>query len=143
MLLVAAQLRKLRIEKALTQSQVGAFIQMSATNYQKFEYGYNKPSINQLIAFAKGLNTSVEYLTRGRENNIVYREDVVPFHKRLKELREQNGMTQKQLAALIKSNESGVQKYEYNENTPRLERIIQLADIFGVTMDEMVGRVKK
>ena len=131
-------MKLLREEKQLTQNMRGELIGEPVGNYQNYEYGDSNPYIEQLIQFAVELDTLVEYLTRGRENPTLYPHITVPFHERRKELRIKSGI-QKELAKRIGSNESGIQKYEYGENRTRLNQLIQLADLFGVPTDDLVG----
>lgn len=59
---------------------------------------------------------------------------------RLKELRKQNKVTQKQLASNIDISERNYQDYEYAKVIPTANVIISLADYFGVSADYLLGR---
>lgn len=61
------------------------------------------------------------------------------FGDRLKELRLQNGMTQKDLADRIGVTKSVVSFYELRERTPSPEVLIKLATIFHVSSDYLLG----
>ncbi len=137
------RLKNLREMHGLTQSAAGALIGEPVGNYQNYEYGDSNPSIEQLIIFAKEFHSSIEYITRGRENRLIYTNETISFHERLKEFRKKHNLTQQQLATILNMKPQNYQKYEYDITIPTLERIMQLADIFGVTMDDMVGRVRK
>ncbi len=137
------RLKNLREMHGLTQSAAGALIGEPVGNYQNYEYGDSNPSIEQLIIFAKQFHTSIEYITRGKENATVYLIEGISFKERLKELRKKHNLTQQQLAAMLNMKPQNYQKYEYGITVPTIGRIMQLADIFGVTMDDMVGRIKK
>ncbi len=60
------------------------------------------------------------------------------FGKRLKELRKQKGWTQKELANQLDIRYSHLNKYENGMHAPPLEKLIQLADIFDVSLDFLV-----
>ncbi|WP_165571654.1 helix-turn-helix domain-containing protein, partial [Cytobacillus praedii] len=60
--------------------------------------------------------------------------------KRLKWLREENRFGQKEVASNIGMTMSGYQKIEYGEREPKLEKLVKLADLFGVTTDFLLGR---
>lgn len=64
------------------------------------------------------------------------------FHKRLKELREEKGESQKDLAKFLKITERAFQYYEKGEREPTIENIGKLAAYFGVTTDYLLGRTK-
>lgn len=61
------------------------------------------------------------------------------FGYRLKELRLQAGLTQKQLAEQIGITKSVVSFYELRERTPPPEILIKLASVFHVSTDYLLG----
>lgn len=62
------------------------------------------------------------------------------FHKRLKQLREEKGVSQKDLAANLQVTERAVQYYETGDREPTIKNIEKLATYFGVTTDYILGR---
>lgn len=60
--------------------------------------------------------------------------------QRLKSLREEKRITQKQIGDLLKVSESSVGKYESDQRTPTPDAITKLADYFDVTADYLLGR---
>ena len=70
------------------------------------------------------------------------RGDSVDFSTRLKELREEKDMTQKQLAKLLKITRQAVGNYEQGSRFPKDENLLkEIADIFDVSLDYLLGRV--
>ena len=61
------------------------------------------------------------------------------FGSRLKELRIQAGLTQKQLAEQIGVTKSVVSFYELRERTPSPEVLIKLSTVFHVSTDYLLG----
>ena len=61
------------------------------------------------------------------------------FGYRLKELRAQAGLTQKQLAEQIGVTKSVVSFYELRERTPSPEILVKLAAVFHVSTDYLLG----
>jgi transcriptional regulator with XRE-family HTH domain len=60
----------------------------------------------------------------------------------VKKFREQQGMSQDELAAAIGSDAGKVSAWESGYYTPGAEMMIRLCEFFDVTMDEMFGREK-
>ncbi len=58
----------------------------------------------------------------------------------IKALRKMHGMTQGDLALLLGGKKSLVSNYENGYSTPDIFTLIKLADIFDVSLDELVGR---
>ena len=59
---------------------------------------------------------------------------------RLKELRLKKGVLQSEVAAYIGVNNSTYAYYERGTHNPTPETLCKLADFFGVTIDELLGR---
>lgn len=62
------------------------------------------------------------------------------FHKRLEELRKENHLTQKRMAEILKIKQPSYARYEDGTTEPNLERLVIIADTFGVTIDYLLGR---
>ena len=62
------------------------------------------------------------------------------FSVRLKELREKAGYSQAQLALKLGVRQSTVGMWENGTNKPKNAKLEQLANIFGVTTDYILGR---
>ena len=62
---------------------------------------------------------------------------------RIRELRTAAKLTMKQLGALVGASESSVSLYETGKRQPDNETCIRIADIFGVSLDYLLGRPVK
>ena len=62
------------------------------------------------------------------------------FSERLKELRNERGLKQREMAEICGLKMRGYQQYEYDETYPTVPGLIFLADYFGVSIDYLVGR---
>ena len=64
------------------------------------------------------------------------------MHKKIKQLREELGLTQKDVAQRLGLNPSAVNRWETGEKRPELPNLVKLADMFGVSLDYLVGRTE-
>ncbi|MCL2570365.1 MAG: helix-turn-helix domain-containing protein [Firmicutes bacterium] len=62
------------------------------------------------------------------------------FAENLKKLRKDFRYTQKDLAEKLKLNQSNISDWENGISRPDYENLIKLADIFDVSIDELLGR---
>ncbi len=62
------------------------------------------------------------------------------FYESLKTKRELFGYTQKQVAELIGIAPRSYQRYESGEREPNIATLIQIADLFKISLDDLVGR---
>ena len=60
------------------------------------------------------------------------------FHSNLVQLRKLNHMSQEDLAEKIGVSRQTLSKWETGESLPDIEKCKQLADLFGVTLDDLV-----
>ncbi len=58
--------------------------------------------------------------------------------QRIYELRNNIGLTQEQLAEKLNISRQSVTKWESNRSAPDLDRLIQLSNLFGVTIDFLI-----
>ncbi len=61
---------------------------------------------------------------------------------RIQEYRKQKKWTQEELAKRLGVERSAVAKWESGKSQPQAARLIALAEIFGCTIDEILGRGK-
>lgn len=62
------------------------------------------------------------------------------FNDNLNRLRKQKGLSQEELAFQLGVSRQSISKYESGQSVPELERLIEIADLFEVSLDELVGR---
>lgn len=67
---------------------------------------------------------------------------MVDFGERLRQLRKQKNLTQKQLAALIGVKNSIISFYEVGERMPSPEMVVKLASALNVSTDYLLGMNK-
>lgn len=62
---------------------------------------------------------------------------------RIAHLREQRGWTQEQLSAFLGISRAALSHYEKNRREPDTETLTKVADIFGVSVDYLLGRTQQ
>lgn len=68
---------------------------------------------------------------------------MVEFSQRLKRLRQDKHLTQAQVADRIGVTASMVSSYETDIRLPSYEVMLRIADLFGVSVDYLLGRVEQ
>ena len=61
------------------------------------------------------------------------------FGKLFKAYRKENGLTQKEIAEKLGIAQSNVSDWENDVSRPEYENLIKLAEIYGVTVGELLG----
>lgn len=68
-------------------------------------------------------------------------EQTLTFSKNLKLLRKEKNMNQQQLAALVGVSQQCISEWENGKIEPTLSYLWKLADIFEVSVDELICRI--
>ncbi|MDE7440004.1 MAG: helix-turn-helix domain-containing protein [Clostridia bacterium] len=64
----------------------------------------------------------------------------VDYKEALKYQREQAELSQRQLAIKTEIQQGSISRWEAGKSIPNIEACIKLADFYGITLDELVGR---
>jgi transcriptional regulator with XRE-family HTH domain len=59
---------------------------------------------------------------------------------KLKTLRKEHGYTQEQLSDFLNLTRSAISNYELGLNEPSLDTMVAIADLYGVSLDWLMGR---
>ena len=62
------------------------------------------------------------------------------YGERLRELRENKNLTQKQLAKILNTDQQAISRYEREQIDLSTNFILKVCDYFGVTADYLLGR---
>ena len=62
------------------------------------------------------------------------------MYKRIRNLREDKDLTQKQIAEILGMSQTGYSKYETGENDIPTQILIKLADFYQTSTDYILGR---
>lgn len=65
---------------------------------------------------------------------------IVNYKEALKYQREQANLSQRQLAEKVGISQGNISRWEKGETVPNIEFCIRLADFYGISLDELVGR---
>ncbi len=67
-------------------------------------------------------------------------KDMERFDERIYKLREKYGYTQEDLAEKLSVSRQTISNWETGAATPTIEKVIELSDIYGMSLDELVGK---
>ena len=65
------------------------------------------------------------------------------MYERIRALREDNDLTQTQVAEYLGMSQTGYSKYETGENSIPVDVVVKLADFYKTTTDYLLGRTDK
>ena len=65
------------------------------------------------------------------------------MYNRIKELREERHLTQKELAEILEMQLTQYRRYENGERPVPFDFVVKLADFYGVSLDYIAGRTNE
>ena len=65
---------------------------------------------------------------------------MLDYGEAFREQREERGISQGELARQIGTSRQNVSRWESNQVQPSIDFCVQLADFYGISLDELVGR---
>ena len=65
------------------------------------------------------------------------------MYQRIRDLREDHDLTQKQIAQMLGMSQTGYSKYETGENDIPTAILVRLADFYHVSTDYLLGRTNR
>lgn len=68
---------------------------------------------------------------------------MINYGENLKYQREEHGLSQTELAQKIGTSHQNINRWERGEVMPSIDFCVQLADFYGITLDELIGREQR
>jgi len=65
------------------------------------------------------------------------------FHDKIYELRKENGFTQEEIAKRLKVSRQTISNWETGSAQPTIDKAMEIADIYEISMDELMGKRNK
>ena len=75
-----------------------------------------------------------------KQKRAILAHNIRMIEKKLKELREEKGFTQKQVSDFLSVHRTTYMKWENGLREPSNEMLVKIADFFDVSLDFLLGR---
>ena len=127
-------------EKPLPPTDFESLTALKFSTFKNYEKGLCYPKLVNFIKLAEFYNVSVDYLAGiSGERNCFRGSKIEDMPTRIIELRRKSGLSQSAIAKQLGITKSGYKYYEMGKNVPPLNRLIDLANIFHVTLEYLIG----
>lgn len=128
----AQRFKELRLDQNCTQDKLAETFFLNKSSISRYESGKQIPETPMLSEFASYFGVSLDYLM-GRTD---IKNDI---GNRLRQLRTQSGLTQKEVAYRIGINNKTLSGYENNVSTPDPETLQMLAKFYNSSTDYLIS----
>ena len=120
----------------MSYQQLADLTNMSKSTLQRYETrGIKNIPLDKLEPLASALSVTPEW--------IIGQEKEVTTMLKLKELREEKGLSMRQLSTELGIPYTTYGSYEKGDREPNIEMLIQMADYFECSLDRLLGRGNK
>lgn len=127
------RLKEIRKERGLSQKELAEKLGCGQNTISMWESGKRIMDSAALAEVADFFGVTTDYLLC-KESSRPTLGDNIRF------LRKSKGLKQEDLANVLGSCRSTVGQWEIGANTPPIDAIVQIADFFGVSLDDMLSR---
>lgn len=116
---IADRFIEMRNKLGFNKSQLAQYIQSTPSIIGEIESGKREPSKNILMKLLSMYNVNINWLLSDKGDMFIMAGDEL-FHKRLKDFREKQGYSQKQLADILNIPQKSLSNYETGRTEPSL-----------------------
>lgn len=136
------RIKKLRIQKGLTQTELANDLGMTQSTVYKYEKGLRKVPMDVLTSFANYFDVTVDELL-GKEDDydITNSDNAIEknFSHIIKSLRLENDLTKFEVAEHMGLTSEDVLKYENGSSQIPLSILIKFSSYYNVGIDQLLG----
>lgn len=138
---IGEKIKRMRTEKKMTQKQLADRMGVTSSHVWQYENDLiNKPSSKQIKKFADALDISVNELLSDEEGNkIKSTSGTMTVGERIREIRQQAGLTQSELANRMGVTPSHIGQYERGLRKPSNEKIKKFADALNIPFEILIA----
>ena len=136
--MISDNLKRLRIERGLTQQQVGEKLGITKQAYSQWESGKHTPRFETIKKLADILGVTTDQITEDYAQTYDDSE-TDSFTERLKELRKEKGLNQIEIANYFGTSQPAYQAWESGRRTPAQKSLEKLAKFFNVSVSYLLG----
>ena len=143
--LLTERLLDIRNEAELKQKDIAKILNVSQSNYSRWENGKELIPLNKLNILCNYFKTNMDYvigISRNNKCNKKYELNSIIIGTRLKEFRKKNKITQVELAKFLNTTHSTISAYESGKTTLLTAFALQIVKKYQISLDWLCGRDK-
>lgn len=135
--MIGSRIKKLIKEAGVTQKDLAENLGIPLSTLSGYITGYREPDIGTIQRISAHLGMSVDSLL---ENSSNPRPECQEIGTRIARLRKRDGLTQIQLAKLLRVGKTTISNYETGYSMPDVQTLLSISVLFDVTTDYLLGR---
>lgn len=143
MFMISERLLDIRDEANLKQEDIAEILKVSQSNYSRWENGRELIPLNKLNMLCNYFKVRMDYVIGiSRDSKCLkeydFKKEIIG--ENLKKLREEKGITQKELAKFLNTTQSTISAYESGKTTLLTAFALQIVEKYNISLDWLCGR---
>jgi transcriptional regulator with XRE-family HTH domain len=130
---LSQNLKYLREQKGINQCELSEHLGLTQSAIGNWEIGNRTPDIEMIVKLSEYFSVSLDELVL-----IDLRPPMPMYSGNLRYLRKKYGMSQDDIGNLLGVSQKCVSKYEMGSREPSIEKLMKIADYFGISLDQLV-----
>ncbi len=138
---ISVAIKKYLDERGMKSYKLAEASGCNKTAVNNWLYQRQMPSSRALIDLANYMNVSLDYMLGRSDNKSIIRSgSPEKFARRIASLQSLTGVSSYRIAKECGMGTSAVSKWNDLKRLPKIEILIKLSDLFGCSVDYIVGR---
>lgn len=137
----------LRENTELTQEEMGAIIGVKKFSISNWEHSKEIIPLDKLNIYSNYFNISMDYILKLTDNKQASLKietlDKIEIGKKIKKIRTENNLSQRELAAILNTTHSVIWSYETGKNLILTAFAFEICKHFNISLDWLCGKKEK
>jgi transcriptional regulator with XRE-family HTH domain len=130
---LSQNLRYLRENNGMSKSELALHFELNREAIESWENEIRTPDIEMIVKLSEYFAVSLDELVLKD-----LRPPMPMYAGNLRYLRKKHGMSQDDIGNLLGVTQKCVSKYEIGKIEPSVEKLMKIADFFGISLDQLV-----
>lgn len=143
--MLVVNFKQSRKDLGLTQNEVAKILKRNYKTISGWENNYDSIPLRLLLIYANYFNLSLDYLFGLTEEKTKYSKvklNLKELGHKLRRLRNENYLSEEQVAKLINTNQSVISRYENGQVLINTAFLYSLSKLYNFSIDELFERKK-
>lgn len=137
----------LRENTELTQEEMGAIIGVKKFSISNWEHSKEIIPLDKLNIYSNYFNISMDYILKLTDNKQASLKietlDKIEIGKKIKKIRTENNLSQRELATILNTTHSVIWSYETGKNLILTAFAFEICKHFNISLDWLCGKKEK
>lgn len=137
------RLKDIREDHDLSQQEMATILNTNRATYSMWELGINIIPLKDLCNYADYFNLSIDYIlniSNNKTTKLIKGLNLKTLGNNIKILRENNHLSQRELATKLNISKTSIYKYEHGLTYITIPNLYNLSKLFNISINKLCGK---